>query len=127
MRLRVAVRAVESWLMADVESISDFLAVAPSRLPLDPDLDPYPKQTFVNVARKSRKRAIREDIVPRQGSGARVGPGYAGRLIEFATQHWRPDQAAQRSDSLRRCLDALLTLQSWVPPEAIPSGIPLIP
>jgi len=67
-------------------------------------------------ARRSRSRVIVQDMVPRRGSGSRVGPGYKGRLIEFvtATHHrWRPDVAAQRSDSLRRCLNALETLKGW--------------
>jgi hypothetical protein len=114
MRLRIAVRAIESWIMADFESLSIFLAVSSSKLPRLPDLDPHPKQTFVNVARTSRKKSIREDIVPRQGSGAQVGPRYTSRLIEFATQHWRPDEAMKRSDSLRRCVHALSTLTSWI-------------
>jgi len=42
-----------------------------------------------------------------------VGPGYAGRLIEFvltAEDRWCPSAAVQRSDSLRRCVEALRAL-----------------
>jgi len=115
MRFRVAVRAVEAWLLADAERLAAFLGVPVARIPLHPDTEPDPKRALVNLARQSRRRAIREDIVPREGSGSRVGPGYAGRLIEFvmtARHPWRPDVAARRSDSLRRCVEALQTLRT---------------
>ncbi len=59
MRLRVAVRAIEAWLMADRESMARFLAVAPSRIQHNIDLDPNPKETLINIARTSRNRSIR--------------------------------------------------------------------
>jgi len=113
MRLRVAVRAIEAWLMADRESMARFLAVAPSRIRHNIDLDPNPKETLINIARTSRNRSIREDLVPRQASGAKVGPLYVPRLTEFAEKLWRPDIAANESESLRRCILALSTLTSW--------------
>jgi hypothetical protein len=73
---------------------------------------------MVNLANHSRNPTIRQDMVRRPGSGSRVGPGYVGRLIEFitATNHlWRPEVAAEHSDSLRRCLEALQTLRGWRP------------
>jgi hypothetical protein len=118
MRFRVAVRAVEAWLMADAERLAAFLDIPLNRIPQYPDAELEPKTALVNLARRSRKRAIRQDMVPRQGSGSQVGPGYSGRLIEFVTLahgSWRPDVAAQRSDSLRRCLEALKTLKAWQP------------
>jgi hypothetical protein len=115
MCLRVAVRSVEAWLLADVERFAAFLSIPPSRIPLDPDALPDPKAALIDLARRSRRRAIREDVVPREGSGARVGPGYVGRIIEFVTapeRSWRPEVAAQRSDSLRRSIEALRKLRA---------------
>lgn len=109
MFFRVAVRAAEAWLLADVERMAAFLAVAQSRIPVDPDSELDPKQTVVNLARHSRKGAIRRDMVPSATGGRRVGPAYEARLIEFLTGEsgWRPAAAAERSESLRRCLNAL--------------------
>lgn len=107
MRLRVAVRAVEAWLLADRERLAGFLRVPAARLPLDPDAVPNPKRLLVDLAHGSRRRDIRQDMVPRPGSGRPVGPAYASRLIEFAATAWRPDVAAQRSDSFRRCRDRI--------------------
>jgi len=113
MYFRVAVRAVESWLLADVERLAAFLGVPATSIPPDPDAESDPKRTLIALAQRSPRSAIREDIVPRRGSGSRVGPGYAGRLIEFvmtAEDRWCPSAAVQRSDSLRRCVEALRAL-----------------
>ena len=108
---RVAVREVEAWLLADAERLAGFLGVARSRLPPDPERLADPKTTMVKLARASRRRDIREDMVPRPRSGRQVGPAYSSRLIEFASLHWRPDVAAGRADSLKRamrCLERLV-------------------
>jgi len=108
---RVAVRAVESWLLADPEAIARFLRVSQSHVPIDPDSEANPKQAMVNLAAKSRRRSIREDMVPRPGSGRTVGPAYTSRLIEFIqSPSWRPSIAANRSPSLSRCRASLLRL-----------------
>jgi len=107
MCLRVAVHALESWLLADRERIADFLSVPLSRIPHDPDMIRYPKQVMVNLARQSRRRAIREDMVPAEGISAQVGPGYSARIIEFAATLWRPNVARTLSLSLAGCMTAL--------------------
>lgn len=110
MRLRVVVRAAEAWLLADTERIARFLSVSTSRIPSDPEAEPDPKATLVDIARRSRRRSIREDMVPTPSGSRRVGPGYEARLIEFLSDEdggWRPGIAAARSESLRRCFDAL--------------------
>lgn len=107
---RVAVREVEAWLLADAERLASFLGVARSRLPSDPERLGHPKATMVNLARASRRRDIREDMVPRPGSGRQVGPAYSSRLIQFASAHWRPEVAAGRADSLKRAIRSLKRL-----------------
>ncbi len=104
---RVAVRQVEAWLMADREALARFLGVARSAIPQDPESLENAKVAMVNLARRSRRRAIREDMVPRAGSGRAVGPAYASRLSEYVHERWRPEVAAQHSDSLRRAIRCL--------------------
>jgi hypothetical protein len=101
---RVAVRAVEAWLLADAERLAKFLGVARSKIPADPQALDNPKAVMIDLARGSRRRDIREDMVPRPGSGRRVGPAYSSRLIEFASKHWRPDIAGGHADSLKRAI-----------------------
>lgn len=104
---RIAVRAIEAWLMADAEALASFIGVSRTRIPRDPDTIDHPKTTMVNIASRSRRRAIREDMVPRKGSGRAVGPAYPSRLIEFASGHWRPNEAAATSESVRRAIACL--------------------
>ena len=107
MCFRVAVRASEAWLLADREAIGDFLAIGTGRVSESPDSLRDPKRAVVNLARSSRRRAIREDMVPARGTSARVGPGYTARMIEFSSSLWRPEVAATRSPSLAKCIAAL--------------------
>src|SRR6266849_4052476 len=65
MCFRVAVRETEAWLLADRERIARFLGVAIARVPRDPEALDDPKQTVVNLASRSRRRAIREEMVAR--------------------------------------------------------------
>ena len=107
---RVAVRMVEAWLLADTERVAAFLGIARSKVPANPEGLDEPKTTMVNLARSSRRKAIREDMVPREGGGRQVGPAYSSRLIEFASSSWRPDVAAARSNSLQRAIRCLKRL-----------------
>jgi len=110
---RIAVRAIEAWLIADRERIARFLSVSVNRVPTAPETLDSPKIELVNLARHSRRRAIREDMVPRPESGRQVGPAYTSRLIEFvedARNGWRPDVAAAACDSLARSLRCIQRL-----------------
>lgn len=115
MVLRIAVREVEAWLLADREHLAQFLSVSVSRIPQDPEGVVDPKQEMVNLARQSRKRAIREDMVPRPGSGRSVGPAYTSRMIEFAQTTWNPLVAEQRAASLLKCRRRVLELIQRTP------------
>lgn len=106
MRLRVAVREIESWLLSDRERLARFLAVPVSRIPLNPDEEDDPKRLIVDVARRSTKRAIREGMVPRPRSGRSVGTDYTALMIEFA-QRWNVRVACQVSSSLDRTVQRL--------------------
>ncbi len=107
LQLRVAVKAVEAWLLADRSQIALFLGVSEQIIPMQPESEENPKITLMNVARRSRSKTIREDIVPSEGSTARQGPAYTSRLIEFTTEYWNLKRAATRSESLKRSLNSL--------------------
>lgn len=107
LRFRVAVREVQAWLLADRESLADYLRVTRGQITNDPEALPDPKRSLVDLARRSRNRDIRADMVPREGSGRSIGPAYVSRVIEFIERRWRPDVAAGRADSLGRALACL--------------------
>ena len=107
MCFRVAVRAAEAWLLADRERLARLLGIRTALLPRDPDRLDDPKRELVDLARGSHRRVIRDELVPREGSGRPVGPLYTTRLIEFVqdeTEGWRPDHALHASGSLERCV-----------------------
>lgn len=110
MCFRIAVRAVETWLLADRERFARFLGVPVSSLPRSPEDVDDPKQLVVDLARTSRRRDVQVDLVPHSGSGRRVGGAYVDRLTEFVLKSWRPQAAADNADSLRRCLQRLAEL-----------------
>lgn len=105
--LRVAVREVEAWLMADRTGIAEFLSVPVVRVPANPEADRDPKQTLVGLARRSRKRRVAQELAPQAGSSSRVGPLYNARLVEFATSTWDVERARERSPSLDRAIQRL--------------------
>ncbi|MFH1672269.1 MAG: hypothetical protein ABIF87_02405 [Pseudomonadota bacterium] len=110
MSFRVAVREIEAWLLADRDRIAKFLSVGVPHIPHEPETLDSPKSTMVEIARRSRRRDVRENMVPRAGSGRKIGPAYTSMLIEFARDSkngWRPHVAAKSSDSLNRCMRRL--------------------
>lgn len=117
MCFRIAVREIEAWLMADRERFASFFRVRLTDVPADPELLSDPKETVIELSRRSRSRDIRLDMVPRPGSGRKMGPAYVSRMIEFVSdpqRGWRPGRAVQSSPSLNRCLTRLRELVvSW--------------
>jgi hypothetical protein len=110
---RVAVRAVEAWLLADRDRIAAMLGIPAKRIPTKPDSLDDPKRHLVDLARNSSRAEIRASIVPRPGSGRAVGPSYNAKMIDFVTAgRWRINTARYSSTSLRRTLDRLQELAS---------------
>ena len=105
--LRVPVREMESWLLADAEGFAAEFAVSPVRLPVRPDDLTDPKRYVVDVCRRSRSGVVRKTVPPRAGSGRPVGPEYASRISDFARNSWDIERALTRSPSLARALSAL--------------------
>jgi hypothetical protein len=103
----VAVREVESWLLADRESCARFWGVATHLIPSQPDQIVDPKKELITLATRSRYRQIREEIAPQSGSILKTGPGYNERLGFFVSKSWRSQIAAKYSPSLHRTLQRL--------------------
>jgi hypothetical protein len=104
---RVAVREVESWVLADRSGFAKFLGITEDKMPKKPDELVDPKAHLIELARTSRKRGLRDDIVPKVRSTARQGPSYNECLVFFVRESWNPSQARQNSPSLERTLKAL--------------------
>jgi hypothetical protein len=104
---RIAVRETEVWLLADKANFGSFFGVSRALIPHQLEELEDPKSAVVGIARRSRKRAIRDDMVRETPNGPATGPAYTSRLSEFAGRHWDITEAMQNSDSLRRCVMAL--------------------
>ena len=106
--LRVAVMEIESWIMADRGALAAFLSIPVNRIPSTPDEIPQPKEFLVSLARKSRKKSLRDQLVPRIGAATtKVGPEYNNCVGEFVRVHWDMERAAAVSPSLKRTLNRI--------------------
>ena len=104
---RIAVKETESWLICDRIGLASFFSVSSSLITRNTDEIEDPKQFIINLARRSRRRTIRESIAPKPASTAKVGPDYNGQLALFVNNYWDIDLATQNSESLRHTLNAL--------------------
>ncbi len=73
---RIAVREIESWLLADREWFASFFRVRVLDVPANPELLDDPKEKVIELAKRSRSQDIQLDMVPRPGSGRKIGPAY---------------------------------------------------
>ena len=106
---RVAVHEIESWLLADIENLADFFSISKSLIPLEPDFKMDPKSVIISLAKRSRKREIREAIVPID-KFASIGPEYNVKLQTFVRDFWNIDLARKRSPSLDKAIKAFGTI-----------------
>jgi hypothetical protein len=104
---RVAVREVESWILADSRNFSVFLGISRDAMPTDPENLADAKQALVGLANRSRRTSTRSRLVPRAGSTAKQGPDYNQCLSEFVTRHWDEGEASANAPSLFGCIRAL--------------------
>ncbi|WP_421739078.1 hypothetical protein [Caulobacter sp.] len=111
--LRIAVRQIESWLLADRAAMSHFLKVPLARLPNDPESILDAKRAVVDLAANSKSKDIRLAMVPSVSSGASEGPEFSAFMTDFVIKHWRPEIASalipnSSLDRAIRCLRSLV-------------------
>lgn len=112
---RIAVRSVEAWLMADREGIGAALRVPVSRVPASPEEEEYPKRCLIDLARRSRSLQLRRMLVPRDQSGAQVGPEFESWAANFASRDWDVERARPNSPSLERAVVRIQELVAAAP------------
>ena len=110
---RVAVREVESWIMAHRSAFAAFLGISTNLIPTNPDELGDPKRTLLDLTAKSRRRVLREAIIPALKSTAKMGPDYNGRLGEFVMMNWDVREAAKNSLSLRKAFRAIVSFHPF--------------
>jgi hypothetical protein len=113
----VAVREVESWILADGSGFAQFLGISIDLMPPQPDQIADPKRLLIKLAQRCRHRQTRQDIVPETGSILPIGPGYTERLASFVHGHWSVETACRFSPSLNRAFTALKRFRNLPPPK----------
>ena len=107
MVFRVVVPEIEVWLMADHLAFAKCLGVTPDLISPEPERIERAKAEVLRLAARSGKKAIKDDLMPRVGSGLRVGPGYVDTLLRFTEAEWSIERASLRSPSLKRAITRL--------------------
>lgn len=102
-QLRFAVPESESWIMADVESLADFMQISEALLPHSPETVSDPKRALLTLAKRSRRRDLRAEMVS-QTDPSKIGSGYNAHLTGFVAARWKPRSAATRAPSLARAI-----------------------
>jgi hypothetical protein len=110
MLFRVAVREIESWLMADRSGLANFLAIDVTKVPANPEEIEDPKRSIINLARRSKKPSMRSALVPESGSTAQVGRLYTSEMTRYIKTQWNITAARGIAPSLEQCLRRLEAL-----------------
>ena len=111
---RIAVREVEAWLLADRQGLATYLGISEANIPRNPESLTDPKQALISCARKSKRRSLREAIVPATGTTSKLGPDYNACLGRFVAEYWQPELAQAESESLERTIRCIGNLGSSV-------------
>jgi hypothetical protein len=110
MLLRVVVREIESWILADRTGIARYFGIREPLVSHHPERLDDPKKALVDLARSSQYQSLRNDIVPEDPTVNAQGPAYISRMQSFVRERWNIGPAKQRSASLRRCMEAVRRL-----------------
>lgn len=108
---RVAVRETEAWVLADRKGFADFAGIPVSKVPQFPELERDPKQTLINLVRRSSRKRMVAEMVPAPGSRVSIGPLYNELLCEFVQTRWNPEAACCNAPSVAK---ALVRLRSFL-------------
>lgn len=109
--IRIPVREIEAWLIADTINLSNYLGISAKHITNNVESISDPKEYLVNLARKSRRKDIKESIVPRENASFPVGSLYNDCMKSFVTRHWDSEVARKLSDSLDRTIRKLETFR----------------
>ena len=102
---RIAVKEAESWLISDLNNFADFMGVSKDAVDHYPEQIGDPKEYIVTLAKRSKKKNIREDIVPT--GTAQIGKNYNSCIGDFIIKKWNVNNAKKTALSLQRFVKAL--------------------
>ncbi len=112
--LRLAMSEGESWVLSDRAGAAGFFGLPQKAIPTRPDSLVDPKREVLRLARSSRVRILRQEVVSAQDPN-RPGVGYNLHMSRFVAENWDVERAADESPSLRRAVARLSELAGQTP------------
>lgn len=108
--LRLVVREAEAWILADREGFCEFAQISVDLMPHSPEEIDSPKEHLLHLIKKSKRRQLRDEMLPARNSRSRMGLGYNLHMSEFVSEYWNAQRAAERSPSLARSIPRVAAL-----------------
>ncbi|MFN4106064.1 MAG: DUF4276 family protein [Acinetobacter johnsonii] len=107
--LLIAVKEIESWVLADCDAFSQWSGIPKNKIPINPDDENDVKQTLLNLVKRHGNIQIKRDLLPnKDAKTSKVGIAYNSSLINFVNNYWRIEKAKLNSLSLSN-VDLALT------------------
>lgn len=105
--LRIAVREVEAWVLADRVNFARWMCIPETDVPINPEASNDAKADLLKLAARSKNRDLKDGLLPKKGAPTPVGLEYNDLLCEFVSTNWRITEAARVSPSLERTIRRL--------------------
>jgi len=102
---RIAVREIESWILADRAAWAKYIGIPASNFSPTPEALDDPKKHIFNVLRRKGNTKKTHGMLP-QGS-AHIGPTYNSVICDFIRNHWSVRRAREKAPSLQKAMAAL--------------------
>ncbi|HIJ94933.1 MAG TPA: hypothetical protein HPP94_04200 [Desulfuromonadales bacterium] len=93
--------------LADRSQFAGWLGIEETEVPVNPETSRDPKADLLNLAKKSRKRELKEGLLPNKGAPSPIGLEYNDLLCNFVKSEWRLDEAVKIAPSLARAIQRL--------------------
>ena len=107
-QIRIAVREVESWLLADKQGMETYFGISQNAIHPSPEKLRDPKQELLNLIKGKAKAKFKRAMLPK-GKGT-IGTGYNDYLVDFINTVWDSTRACANADSLVRAIKRIKQL-----------------
>ena len=104
--IRIVEKEIDAWILSDREGFAHWMNIPVNKIPDNTQEIEDPKRFIINLARKSRKKTMK-DIVPT--GTAKQGPGYNTLIQRFIMEYWDSERAADHNKSLKKAIERIKT------------------
>ncbi len=107
-QIRVAVREVESWLLADKQGMETYFGIPQNSIPHYPEQLDDPKQELLNLIKGKARAEFKREMLPK--GKAKIGSKYNKHLTDFINTVWDSTRACANANSLARAIERIKQL-----------------